>query len=156
MKVLREWPFALKQRWLLSCAAGVGCFAVGIIVSIVLRDRTLLTLSILLALGCTVRCIHMYRQIVSEAYAVVEGVCIRIKKAPLRKQQEICLLTESGTEHSVTLSRQTPIRIGNCYRMYFCANNNEQAVTLRLLDQHQFLALEDLGKYYIKSREPTV
>lgn len=149
MKTLNEWPAALKQKWILSCTVGVGCLTIGVIVSIALQDRTLLILSILLALGYTARCIHMYRQISAEAYEVVEGVCIRVRKIPLRKQQEICLLSENGTEETVLLVKQPAIHAGNYYRLYFHADDKQSKQPF-LRTQRPLFALENLGDGHVQ------
>lgn len=146
MKHLREWSLPLLRKWLLSCIIGLACLLVGIIMYVVSQDSILLTISILLAVLTCVRCTLLYRQIGNEAYEIIEGVCIKIKKAPLRKQRSLCLLTDSGAEHTVTLEQQMPLRIGNRYRLFYLPANS-LADTGFTLDETQFLALEDLGEF---------
>lgn len=152
MKHLQEWPIPLLRKWLLSCAIGPGCLLIGIIMYIAADDRILLTISILLALLTIARCVLLYRQIGGEAYEIIEGVCIKIKKAPLRKQRSLCLLTDAGAEHTVTLEQQIPIRIGNRYRLFYLPSGS-MSVTGLTLDGHQFLALEDLGEFSANCEE---
>lgn len=144
MKHLPEWPVPLLRKWLLSAAIGLGCLLVGIIMFVALVDKVMLMLSILLTLLTAGRCMILYRQIGREAYECVEGVCIKIQKAPLRKQRSLCLLTDSGIEHTVTLDARIPVRIGNCYRLFYLASEVDGLYSFFPAPQ-QFLALEDLG-----------
>ena len=148
MKHLPEWPAPLLRKWLLSAAIGLGCLLVGIIMYVALTDKVMLMLSILLTLLTAGHCTILYRKIGREAYECVEGVCIKIQKAPLRKQRSLCLLTGSGIEHTVTLDTRTPVRIGNCYRLFYLATVDDSMYLLFHAPQ-QFLALEDLGEHQV-------
>lgn len=148
MKHLPEWPVPLLRKWLLSAAIGLGCLLVGIIMFVALADKVMLMLSILLTLLTAGRCMILYRQIGREAYECVEGVCIKIQKAPLRKQRSLCLLTDSGIEHTVTLDSRVPVRIGNCYRLFYLSTEDDGIYQFFPAPQ-QFLALEDLGEYQV-------
>ena len=88
-------------------------------------------------------CTLLYQQIGREAYEVIEGVCIKLKKAALRKQRSLCLLTDTGAEHSLTLGEKTPICIGHRYRFFYLLSESNAA----FIHAHQFLALEDLGEF---------
>ena len=148
MKHLPEWPAPLLRKWLLSAAIGLGYLLVGIIMYFALDDKVMLILSILLTLLTAGRCTMLYRQIGHDAYEYVEGVCIKIQKAPLLKQRSLCLLTDSGIEHTVTLDTRIPICIGNYYRLFYLATEVDGLYQLFPTPQ-QFLALEDLGEYTI-------
>lgn len=147
MKHLPEWPAPLLRKWLLSAAIGLGCLLVGIIMYFALADKVMLMLSILLTLLTAGHCTILYRQIGREAYECVEGVCIKIQKAPLRKQRSLCLLTDGGIEHTVTLDTRIPVRIGNRYRLFYLTADDEPYQIFPA--QQQFLALEDLGEYQV-------
>ena len=148
MKHLSEWPAPLLRKWLLSAALGVGFLIIGSIMYIALDDIIMLMLSLPLSLLNAGRCILLYRLIGRDAYECVEGVCIKIQKAPLRKQRSLCLLTDSGIEHTVTLDTRIPVRIGNCYRIFYLATEDAGVYQLFPAPQ-QFLALEDLGEYQV-------
>ena len=148
MKHLPEWPAPLLRKWLLSAVIGLGFLIVGSIMYVALNDKIMLLLSIPLTLLSTGRCALLYRQIGHEAYECVEGVCIKIQKAPLLKQRSLCLLTDSGIEHTVTLDSRISVRIGNCYRLFYLAAEDDAMYQLFHAPQ-QFLALEDLGEYTI-------
>jgi hypothetical protein len=148
MKHLSEWPAPLLRKWLLSAALGVGFLIIGSIMYIALDDIIMLMLSLPLSLLSAGRCILLYRLIGRDAYECVEGVCIKIQKAPLRKQRSLCLLTDGGIEHTVTLDTRIPVRIGNCYRLFYLATEVDGPYQI-FSAQQQFLALEDLGEYQI-------
>ena len=154
MKHLSEWPAPLLRKWLLSAAIGLGCLLVGIIMYIALADKVMLMLSILLTLLTAGRCMILYRQISRESYECVEGVCIKIQKAPLRKQRSLCLITDSGIEHTVTLDARIPVRIGNSYRLFYLAATDDGPSPFFATHQ-QFLALEDLGEYMVPDSSQT-
>ena len=148
MKHLSEWPAPLLRKWLLSAALGVGFLIIGSIMYIALDDIIMLMLSLPLSLLSAGRCILLYRLIGRDAYECVEGVCIKIQKAPLRKQRSLCLLTGSGIEHTVTLDTRIPVRIGNCYRLFYLATVDDSMYQFFHAPQ-QFLALEDLGEHQV-------
>ena len=102
----------------------------------------MLSLSVLLALLTSLRCASFYRLIDKGAYEAVEGVCIRIKNAPLCKQRSISLLTADGTEQTIQAHKRTLVQVGHCYRVYLQRAPAYQTDTLPV----QFLALEDLGE----------
>lgn len=139
---LKQWPPVLLRRWLLQAATGLGCLMSGAVVSLASGDRVLLTLSILLALLTALRCVCLYRMIDKGAYEAVEGVCIRIKYAPLRKQRSISLLTEGGMEREVLADKRIRVQVGHYYRVYLQHTPVFQTDTLPV----QSLALEDLGE----------
>ena len=147
MKHLPEWPVPLLRKWLLSAALSVGFLIVGSIMYIALDDKIMLMLSLPLSLLNAGRCVLLYRQIGRDAYECVEGVCIKIQKAPLRKQRSLCLITDSGIEHTVTLDARIPVRIGNSYRLFYLTADDEPYQIFPA--QQQFLALEDLGEYQV-------
>ena len=147
MKHLPEWPVPLLRKWLLSAALGVGFLIVGSIMYIALDDKIMLMLSLPLSLLSAGRCVLLYRQIGRDAYECVEGVCIKIQKAPLHKQRSLCLITDSGIEQTVTLDTRIPVRIGNRCRLFYLTADDEPYQIFPA--QQQFLALEDLGEYQV-------
>ena len=83
-------------------------------------------------------------------FEVVEGVCIGVKRSPLRRQQSIRLLTTDGIERTVTLDKHMRLCIGNLYRAYFKSNpaTGQDALLFHsLLEQDLFLGLENLREY---------
>ena len=103
MEKLKGWPSVLLRKWLLTCVIGIGCLLVGIVMFFTADDRVMLIISGLLALLTALRCIAFFRLVSRQEYETVEGVCIAMKNAPLRRQRSLCLLTETGAEHTITL-----------------------------------------------------
>lgn len=143
-----DWPPVLLRRWLLTAAAVPGFFLAGLAAFLALEDRVLLILSALLALCTLLRCLSFYRVAAGQAYDSLQGVCIAVQRLPMRHQQSVRLLTPEGEEHTFTLDKQTRLRVGNCYQVYFQphpAGAPEDGLHGRPLDL--VLGLEDLGEY---------
>lgn len=146
-----DWPPVLLRRWLLTAAAGLGFLLAGLAAFLALEDRVLLTLSALLALCTLLRCLSFYRMAAGQAYGSLEGVCITIQRLPMRRQQNVRLLAPDGGEHTFALDKQTRLRVGNCYRIYFQqspAGLPDDGPFRRLQAQDIILGLEDLGEYH--------
>lgn len=144
---LFEWPAALLRRLVFTIAAGGLFLLVGLVASIPLRDLTLAVLSVLLALMTFLRGFFLYQLVSRGAYETAEGVCIEIRRLPMRKQQSVRLLAADGEEHIICLDRRTQLRTGNCYRLYFRADPDSAAVPQELQTRNLFLGLENLGAY---------
>lgn len=150
MASFREWPAVLQRRLVLSALLGVGFLLVGLAVFFSLRDRMLLIISGMLTACMVWRCVSFYRVAAAGVYEVVEGVCIAVGRAGMRKQRSVRLLTLDGNEYSVMLDKRTPLRIGNHYRVYFrrdLAAADLPPFLQSNFSTDQFLALEDMGEY---------
>lgn len=149
MVPLREWPAPLLRRWLVSSGIGLLCLLVGVVMFVTAKDKMMLMISAALSLAVAMRSILFYRLVCAQQYEVVEGVCIAVKRAPLRKQRTIHLMNEDGAEHMIMLDKRLPVRIGRCYRAYYRTGGFQKGSQLfqGYLVQDQFLALEDLGEY---------
>lgn len=147
---LSEWPQALLRRWLLSAAAGVGFLLAGLTAFFALHDHILLIISALLALFTTVRCIIFYHAIAGGGYETVEGVCVGIRRTPLRQLQTIRLMTMDGVEQTLSLDKRTHLRIGNRYRVYFRHAQTQGGAIFPqgLQAQDQLMGFEDLGEFH--------
>lgn len=155
MEKLKGWPSVLLRKWLLTCVIGIGSLLAGVVMFFTADDRVMLRISVLLALLIVLRCIALFRLISKQRYETVEGICIGVKTPPLRRQRSLCLLTETGAEHTITLDKQTSVRIGRCYRVYFRSSGIAQnsASLPSILAQDQLLALEDLGEYHADTED---
>lgn len=143
----KEWPNVLRRRWMLTGAAGAGFLLVGIVMYLTLNERTLLMLSALLAGFTALRCLSFYRMVCEGAYETVEGVCIEIGRAGLRRQRCVRLLQYDGNEYTLTMDKGTRLRIGNSYRIYFRANDGSKELLPEILPMEQLLGMEDQGEY---------
>lgn len=111
----------------------------------------LLWISALLALGTLLRCFLFYRIVQAEAYEVVEGVCIELGRAGLRKRRKVRLLQEDGNEYTILLGKQMSLRLGNRYRIFFrrgeVAGQGAERFPNFIVEDH-LLGLEDMGEYH--------
>lgn len=148
MKRFKEWPAALQRRWALLISAGVGILFVGLAVFFAFNDTMMLALSSLLTLFLVLRCIHFYRIVRSGGYEVIDGVCISIGRAGIRKCRRIRLLLSDGTEKDILIDKHTSLRVGNSCRIYLrCSASSSTPSDLPLphLMDDRFICLEDLG-----------
>lgn len=155
-----DWPPVLLRRWLLTAAAGLGFLLAGLAAFLALQDRILLVLSLLLTLLTFFRCLTFYRMAAAQSYDSIKGVCISVKRNPTRKQQTVRLMTPDGTERTFTLDKQTRLRVGNSYLVYFRSSpavDTDHVAFQQLLIQDVVLGLEDLGEYHVgeADTEPT-
>lgn len=145
----QEWPAALRRRWLLTGAAGIGILLVGLAVFLSIGDRLLLMLSGMLALCTLLRCAAYYRTIRCDRYEAVEGTCVAFGRAGLGRQRKVRLLLQDGRETVVTMDKQMDMRIGHQYRIFYRlesasppgGGDSQDPLVVNL-----FLALEDLGE----------
>ncbi len=136
----------------MSWAAGAAFLTVGIAVFLALEDRPLLIISALLAACVALRCLAFYRTAAVGNYEVITGICVGLGHAGLRRSRTVRMLLTDGTEYEVALDKRIDLRIGNRYQLYFRLApglSGGQAFPGQVLMDSQFLALEDLGEYYI-------
>lgn len=158
----QEWPAALRRRWLLTGAAGIGILLVGLAVFLSIGDRLLLILSGMLALCTLLRCVAYYRTVRCGRYEAVEGTCVALGRAGLGRQRKVQLLLQDGRGTVVTMDKRMDLRIGHRYRIFCRLNNTSTSGRGDPQDPtagELFLALEDLGEYRadtaIEEREDT-
>lgn len=151
MRSIKEWPAALRRQWLLTGAVGAGFLLTSLVVFIALEDRTLLMLSVLLALCTLFRCLLFYRMAFEGAYEIVEGICIELGRAGLKKQRTVRLLQEDGNEYAVFLDKRLSLRIGNRYRFYFRKDSSglsEYSTGFDCFPGVELITVENLGEYH--------
>ena len=76
-------------------------------------------LSAVLAGFTALRCLSFCRMARDGAYETVEGVCIEIGRAGLRRQRGVRLLQYDGNECALKLDKRRGLCMGNRYRTYF-------------------------------------
>jgi predicted membrane chloride channel (bestrophin family) len=140
MSYPNKWPAVLLRRWLLSLAAGCGIFLVGLAAFLAMRDRTLLTLSVILAALTAWRCFAFYRMVSADNYDTAEGICVEVKRLP-RKRQSVRLLTQEGAERVALVDR--PLAVGRSYRLYLRRRAETEALWEYL---ETALGVEELDK----------
>ena len=150
MSGFENWPAPILRRWLISAAAGLVIFLIGLTGRIALRDPVLLPLSALLS-GCIItRCILLLRTIRQRAYETVEGVCVAIKRVPIGGHQRIRLMDDSGAAHDLLLDRYQKFLIGSSYRVYFQSPPGAELPGVRI-PRGALLGLEELGACRVDS-----
>ncbi len=90
----------------------------GIIISIVSKDHTLLLLSAGVAVAGSVKIIHYYRAIKEQRYECLEGTLVREQAGYARKRHTIVLAQEDGSLEQRILEGRYKLKIGAVYRFY--------------------------------------
>ena len=90
----------------------------GIILSFVSQDHTLLMLSAGVAVAGGVKIIDYYRTIKGEHYECIEGTLVREQAGYARKRHMIVLALEDGSLEQRILEGRYKLKIGTDYRFY--------------------------------------
>lgn len=90
----------------------------GIILSFVSQDHTLLMLSAGVAVAGGVKIIDYYRTIKGEHYECIEGTLVREQAGYARKRHTIVLALEDGSLEQRILEGRYKLKIGTDYRFY--------------------------------------
>ena len=90
----------------------------GIILSFVSQDHTLLMLSAGVAVAGGVKIIDYYRTIKGEHYECIEGTLVREQAGYARKRHMIVLALEDGSLEQRVLEGRYKFKIGTDYRFY--------------------------------------
>lgn len=147
---LQQWPAPLFRRWVLTIALGFAFLGIGTAVWLALNDRVLLMLSIVMFALTLGKAVMMFRSIALRRYEVVEGVCVQISSLPFQKCKKVKLLDADGNERSVLMDKQTRLRIGGRYRLYFRIGNHTAVSDTWIrssLAAGNLLGMEDLGDF---------
>jgi hypothetical protein len=117
-------PKPILIELLLTLLIGVGCFAVGVAYYAAAKDKITLIISGLLLLFSVLRAFTLYTAVINNKYDVVEGTCVGTIVKPLRKQREVRVMADDGTETTIRLGKQTRVKIGVKYRFYFTCRDS--------------------------------
>lgn len=104
----------------------------GIILSFVSQDHTLLMLSAGVAVAGGVKIIDYYRTIKGEHYECIEGTLVREQAGYARKRHTIVLALEDGSLEQRILEGRYKLKIGTDYRFYL---KREPIAEIRLNSQ---------------------
>ena len=148
-QAISAWPPAIFRRWLFSLLIGAACMLVGGVACFALKDRTLLALSGAVFLFSVGRAVLLYRLVSRQEYETLQGTCVQIAGAPLRKCRKVRLMDQKGCEFTVLLDKQTKLRLGWVYRFYF--KKDRQALPdgtpfQASFTQDSLLGFEELGE----------
>lgn len=96
----------------------------GIILSFISQDHTLLMLSAGVAVAGGVKIIDYYRTIKGEHYECIEGTLVREQAGYARKRHTIVLALEDGSLEQRILEGRYKFKIGTDYRFYLKRNRS--------------------------------
>ena len=161
-RLLPTIPKPVFIRLLILFCGGIGCFLVGIIVTITIRDFILLAMSIILSIAFVTKGFLIKRIIKQGQIYSVSGVCISLAPKMLGRYRRIELVdTITGGEVSFLLPKKTLFKVGHVYTCYFdtpIINHSESITTSKGgffnaeldLPTNGFLGFEDFGIYQEK------
>ena len=99
---------------------------IGIILSIISQDHTLLLLSAGVAVAGSVKIIDYYRTIKGERYECIEGTLVREQAGYARKRHMIVLVLEDGSLEQRILEGRYKLKVGADYRFYLKRESNAE------------------------------
>ncbi len=150
MESKKTWPAPLRQKLFLTAIIGIAVLLVGTVTCILLKDQTILLLSVILCAMCIGKTITVYRIICKETYEVIEGVCVSVSSNPLQRFRRISIMDCNGNQSALLLHKQSKIRIGYQYRFYF-GDTRSLRIANSFLDaalaSDHFLGFEEIGKF---------
>jgi hypothetical protein len=151
MSTIKNFPFPLKRKLFLTIIIGFLCFAIGLVMYFMSKDIMMLFLSSLVFCMSFVKAFFLYRIIAEHKYETVEGTCVSITPKPLRKYRKIKIMDDFGTESSILLGKQTKLKIGFRYRLYFKQMPQQYTSGSEYFDSalssDGFLGFEELGEF---------
>ena len=112
-------PRPLQQKLILTFLVGIGCFVIGLALSVSLKDKTLLYLSAAILIFSAIRSFSLYFRIKSGSYYILDGICISVTSMPFRKNCTAFLEDSAGNSRLLHLSKDYRVRPGFSYRLYF-------------------------------------
>jgi len=122
---LKQFPAPLLRKIIITALIGIGCTIFGLAYWIAAKDRILLFLSLALLVACLCRAWTFYRLAAQKKYKVMEGVCVGVTPHLLGKYKEVRLLEDSGEERNLRLPKNSGLKIGRRYRLYFDERNQQ-------------------------------
>ena len=151
MSTIKNFPFPLKRKLFLTIIIGFLCFTIGLVMYFMSKDIMMLFLSSLVFCMSFVKAFFLYRIIAEHKYETVEGTCVSITPKPLRKYRKIKIMDDFGTESSILLGKQTKLKIGFRYRLYFKQMPHKYTLGSEYFDSafssDSFLGFEELGEF---------
>ena len=92
--------------------------------SICTGDRILLMLSILIGACSLIRFLLLLRDIRSESYYVLSGICVKREPSLFKKSQQITFKLDEGKEYHFTFEKSIKLLEGHRYELYFRKNSS--------------------------------
>jgi len=150
MVKLKDFPRTLFRKALLTLLTGVGCFLFGVAYYLYAADRIFLILSCMVLLISLYKCFHIYSLVIKKRYETVEGICVGIISKLIGKCNKVKMMDEDGIESTLYLSKNSKLKIGHRYKLYFSQapqiNVGSEYLNTALATD-SFLGYEDLGEF---------
>lgn len=112
-------PKSLQQKLILTFLVGIGCFIIGLALSVSFKDKTLLYLSAAILIFSTIHSFSLYFRIKSGSYYILDGICISVTSLPFRKNCTAVFADSAGNSRLLHLPKDYKVRSGFSYRLYF-------------------------------------
>lgn len=150
MVKLKNFPRALFRKALLTLLTGAGCFLFGVAYYLYAADRIFLILSCMVLLISLYKCFHIYSLVIKKRYETVEGICVGITSKMIGKCNKVKMMDEDGIESTLYLSKNSKLKIGHRYKLYFSQapqiNVGSEYLNTALATD-SFLGFEDMGEF---------
>lgn len=147
---LKDCPRVLFRKAFLTLLTGAGCFLFGVAYYLYAADRIFLMLSCMVLLISLYKYFHIYIMVTQKRYETVEGTCVGITSKLIGKCNKIKMMDDNGIESTLYLSKNSRLKIGHRYKLYFSQASqinvgSEYLNTAFATDS--FLGYEDFGEF---------
>ena len=139
----------------LSCATGIGCALITVIVFFVTDDRTLLLLGGVSSVFCIGKGLMLYRTVKHKQYEILEGICYHADYPMKRPYPKIRIEQENGQSLTLLLNRHQKIIHGHTYRFYFkqgTVPNPKESIWFQTLQTDGIIGIEEIEGTDIHSK----
>ena len=142
-------PKPLFSKLVTVAAIGFLCLLGGSVYALSTGDRILLILSILIGACSLIRFLLLLRDIRSESYYVLSGICVKREPSLFKKSQQITFKSDEGKEYHFTFEKSIKLLEGHRYKLYFRKKSNStEAIDSPMPD---LLGFEEIMEYATKA-----
>lgn len=113
-----KMPHSIAQKLTKLILAIISITVLGLILSIVMHDHTLLLLTICIAVSGGVKCLDYFRTVKEGRYDCLKGQLLDEHASLGRKRHSIILLLEDGTQVQRIIQGRYNLKKGACYCFY--------------------------------------
>ena len=117
-------PKPLFSKLVAAAAIGFLCLLGGSVYGSSTGDHILLMLSILIGACSLIRFLLLLRDIRSESYYVLSGICVKREPSLFKKSQQITFKSDEGKEYHFTFEKSIKLLEGHRYELYFRKNSS--------------------------------
>ena len=142
-------PKPLFSKLVAVAAIGFLCLLGGSVYGLSTEDHILLMLSILIGACSLIRFLLLLRDIRSESYNVLSGICVKREPSLFKKSQQITFKSDEGKEYHFTFEKSIKLLEGHRYKLYFRKKSNStEAIDSPMPD---LLGFEEIMEYATKA-----